>query len=376
MHFLNWHFHSKMVNGELADVFFNLALKNFALSMIGVFVPIYLLTLGFELSQVLMYVLAFFSGSMLISFFIGSIIAKIGLKHTIAFSMPISLSYILFLYLLPRYQLPILPIALLGGIALSAYWIPFNTDFIRNSNEKFRAEETGMLFGIARLAIVIGPLIGAAILNFYDFNVLFGVVIACLIVAALPMLLGADLKDVINFNPKTILAPNHRQYVLRFIFQGAAHTGEWVIWPLFIYLMAESILNVGGAASLTSLAAVLFAFAIGKSSHLISKTALIKIGALLYAGLWFVRQLANIPSEIFLVSFFAGLFSSLIEIPLFTKAADDAVKENALEFMILREISLGIGEIGFLFVTIFGTSALAQTFNISAIASLGLALIG
>src|SRR3989344_9348264 len=136
MHFLNWHFHSKMVNGELADVFFNLALKNFALSMIGVFVPIYLLTLGFELSQVLMYVLAFFSGSMLISFFIGSIIAKIGLKHTIAFSMPISLSYILFLYLLPRYQLPILPIALLGGIALSAYWIPFNTDFIRNSNEK------------------------------------------------------------------------------------------------------------------------------------------------------------------------------------------------------------------------------------------------
>ena len=109
----------------------------------------------------------------------------------------------------------------------------------------------------------------------------------------------------------------------------------------------------------------------GKKTDTSNKYHLIKKGALLIGLLWFVRILSKNPLDFFVLSFLAGLFTVLLDIPFMALSFNQANKENPDEFVVFREISLGFGRVFFLALTLIASSSILKIFFSFSLAGLG-----
>ena len=91
---------------ELNEIYVSMALKTFALSMVSIFVPIYLVNLGYSFAQVFVYYAVARIVHALFVVRAAKTVASFGLKHTILFSMPFLILYYLALYYLPVLDIP------------------------------------------------------------------------------------------------------------------------------------------------------------------------------------------------------------------------------------------------------------------------------
>ena len=115
-HHLLWHFRPKK---ELTQVYLCLMLRNFAFSLLGLFVPLYLyIELSYTLSQTL-YFYVFYAVIFAISTPIAAkFAARFGVKHTILLSVPFYLTFVLLLQLLSSIAIPLMVVAAFLGLAI------------------------------------------------------------------------------------------------------------------------------------------------------------------------------------------------------------------------------------------------------------------
>lgn len=152
------------------------SIQSFALSMIGIFIPIYLLTLHYSVSQVLLFFITHYSFLLVFAFVAIYTASHIGLQQTIIARFPFLFAYFVLLYLLPSVKIPLFAIALLGGLASAFYWIPLHILFTRNAEKKDVGASTGKLFAFPKLASIAGPLIGGYTAAIFGFNILIVIV--------------------------------------------------------------------------------------------------------------------------------------------------------------------------------------------------------
>ena len=74
------------LKSELSEIYLNQVIQTFAVSLIGIFIPIYLLEIGFDLIMVFNYYLIFSVCIIVLSVLPIRLSNKIGLKHTIFLS--------------------------------------------------------------------------------------------------------------------------------------------------------------------------------------------------------------------------------------------------------------------------------------------------
>ncbi len=340
--------------GELGEIFQNIALKNFALSMVSIFIPIYLLELGYALQTVFLFFIGIFATQAISSPFISSISSRIGLKHTIAISLPILLLFLLGLNFLGSLNIPLYLVAFFGGLSTAMYFVPFNADFIRSSDDDKAGKEVGYLTAVAKISLIFGPIIGALIISQYGFGVLFGVVITIILFSMVTLLKKIDITPGDRFSWNYMFTREHAKYFFVFGIQGFVNAAEAIVWPLFIYLFISGTGGVGTVGALITTGIVIFSLAVGKLSDKISVKNIIRSGAILYSSLWIVRHFVDIPSVAFISSFFAGAFLVLLNIPIMTMAVHSASKEGKeTEFSTMREIGLNFGRIALMLLAIF-----------------------
>ena len=75
-------------NKELNELYLSIAVRSFALSVIGIFIPIYLLQQGIPLAQVLIF-FAIVTGTMTVCTLpVAKLASRFGFKHLIYYSKP------------------------------------------------------------------------------------------------------------------------------------------------------------------------------------------------------------------------------------------------------------------------------------------------
>ena len=89
MHLINnkdfFHF---SLGRELNELYISRAIMAFALSLISLFVPIYFYQLGFSISKILLFFFLIALYFFVLTLFTPKIIAKVGIRHSILFSIP------------------------------------------------------------------------------------------------------------------------------------------------------------------------------------------------------------------------------------------------------------------------------------------------
>lgn len=132
-----------------------------ALSVIGVYIPIYLLTLGYPLERVILFFAIAPTFGLLLGLFVYTrLFPKIGLINTFKLYYPLQIVYLTSLFLLHEKTFPPEYVALLYGASNFAYWIPMNLLLIKRSSHGEMGKNLSTFFALPKFFGIFGPLIG------------------------------------------------------------------------------------------------------------------------------------------------------------------------------------------------------------------------
>lgn len=363
-----------ILNRELNELYLSIALRFFALSMIGIFLPVYLLfELNFPLPIVL-YFFILFAVFFPISSFIGAKIgARIGFKHLILLSAPLKIVFFFLLMLLPSFNIPLFLIALIGAFSHAIYWIGHHMDLAKFTVRKARGEEVGLAFFVNYIATIIGPIVGGLILTFFNFTALFITGSVILLVSTLPLFFSKEFYEKSAVSVKHIFKRGTLKDAVAFTAQGMEIGAASVLWPLFIFTILTGYFSLGLVATFAAMIAAVSSIFIGKISDKVGKRVVIRIGSFSLIAVWFFRTVVKTISHVYFIAAFAFVHT-LAFIPMDTLAYSKArFGKRIAEYLVFREIFLNLGRI-IVYVILLITASYITSFIFTGIAQVLLIL--
>jgi len=365
-HLLHYYFKNKQLDG----LYLSTAIKAFAGSFITIFVPIYLLTLGFTLREVAL----FFLISFLIAFLFFSIglklNSKIGVKKVMTLGIILSIIYYLLLNSLSNGNINYLLVAFVFGISTGIYWAGFHLEFSRFCDKGKEASENSFLSIFSNISGALGPVIGAVVILETSFNILFIISSIFLLISIIPLFFTKNEKTKFKFSLKNLLKANKFEKAVAYETTGFLGIVGGVFWPIFIFITLEKILSLGIIVSITTIFGAFFLFFVGKLSDKHEKKVL-KTGIISHSFSWVTRIFFISPIGIFLNNVYTNFSASLIGLP-FSKIIYSKSKKSkdVSNYFLFGELHLLIGRtIVLLFVIL--TSSILWTF----IASFGITFL-
>ena len=348
-----WHLYPKK---ELTRVYISLALRYFALSLISLFIPLYLYKeIGYSFEQTILFFIFY---SLVLGIF-SPLAAKCcewyGVKHTVLISIPFYLAFLILLNLLPKVKLNLLWLGLLVGISLSFYWIGMNLLFYHSSHHKHRGEESGKRLSASIIASLIGPVVGGLLINVVGFYILFVLSALFLFISALVLFLSKDEHIHYEFSLRSLVDKHHWRHLLYFISQGSYITTSGVIWPLFMFSILGGYFSLGILGSLLSgVGAVLILF-VGKYSDHVEKRTIIRWSAIGESTSWFVRAFVQTVGQVYAATIFGAMTYGIMVSPL--QALDiDSARGRASGYFVTREVFICLGRMSVLIIVLMTNS--------------------
>jgi len=330
---------------ELNELYVSVAIKSFAVSMISIFVPIFLLNLNYSLTTVLIFYAVVSIAHALFIIPAAKISSKMGFKHSIVYSIPVLILFYAGLYTLELFNWPLYALAIVFGISNALYWIGYHIDFSIFSDEKKRGTQIGKAKIVTLIFQILGPLTGGLILTFAGFQTLFILVSLLLAASTIPLFFSGDVYKSVPISIKEIFGGQKVRNAITFMGHGIESGVAMVIWPIFIFTtILNSFTTLGLVSSLSLLFSVLFVFIVGRFSD-INRRLVLKVGAILNSIIWSVRFFVQTTFQVFIVDSLYGISQALITIPFDAMSYDKANKTDVVKFIMFREILVQAGRV-------------------------------
>lgn len=376
MHFYKLH-KIPHLKRELKEIYTNQIIETFGLFLISIFIPAYLLEIGYSLAEASSFALVQFLVSAFLCTLSARIDARIGVKHTILLRAPILISYLAMVMNIESLPGLYWPAVLLGGLSASLYWVSFNIEYVNASDRLRKGEETGLLYGLPYMAAVMGPLAGAAVLTLMGFHWLFAISVGIIFLSVVPLFLSSDYR-VDLFRLKNINLLMDRRRALYYFVLGAIFTADFVFWSLHVFVN-YGFISLGIAAALMGMGMIIFTLLVGHASNTMrGRKRVTRIGAFLCAGLWVMRFLADSELEFMLLSLIGGFIITSLFISIYADFVEFAKKKGVPNSVVFRHLWLFLGQgipalaLVLIAATLgFGTAEIIRTtFILAALASL------
>ncbi len=335
------------LKNELSEIYLNQIIRKIAISLIGIFVPVYLFSLGFPIQVSLIFMFFEYLGIGLFSPLAGYLSSKFGIKHVIGAS---SLLYLIYFYGLALVDVStslysIYGLSLFFGFANSLYWIGIHSDFVKHSNKLHEGSDSGKLIGLPEIAGVIAPFIGGFVLAYLGYLSLSVIVIFLTILSIVPLFFTPDSKKPFKMKISNLKIFAEKSLCPTYFLWGAAHVFLAVFWPLFIFFSIRDFTQLGITTTIAGAGSAFLILFIGNLSDRYNRSKIIKMGALLSALVWFHRIFITNVYEIAISSFLTGLLFILINVPLYANFCDFSKKGNIVGGVIFRELWFTIGRL-------------------------------
>ncbi|MBT3865950.1 MFS transporter [Candidatus Woesearchaeota archaeon] len=343
--------------------------------MIGIFIPIYLLTIGFSLTQVLVLFLVEWTVFGLFAPLYALIISKVGLKEIIILRT-VLLPVLLFLLHLLKYNeflqkyvyLIVIPLAITAAL----HTMSIQSLFGKHMGTKKHGTKTAKLVALPGLFSILAPVIGGLVAGIFGFGALFFLASVMLIVSLIPILVFKENVDHPSFN--FLVFHKLKKYVKEMFMIGVIGFSGFVfmgILPIALYLTIGDVSSLGLLFGLFSLVSALLIIFTGKLSDKIGIRKVFRIGVL-GVGLVLCLMGYYFGTMIFVgLAIVSGFFAPFRGVPFETHLYNVARKnKSVLEFLAFKEFSFFIGRALFLVVIILLGSRLDLAYYIGGISSL------
>jgi MFS family permease len=344
MHLADWMERVDM-REEIQEVYLHSFLFKLGVNLIAIFLPLYILDIGFGPLSVFLFFLAYYSVYLFVSWPFAAIAARLGYKRTSLLASPFILAFYIILRTVDHTPMTLYGTGILGGLAFNLYWMGMNPEVAESSHDDTRDEETGVFFSMPTLASLFSPLVGGLILAVYSFNVLFLVAAALIGASFLPFLFSREHHAGMEHSMSFFLSRSHLMDYLAYTGQGFHTIGKKVLWPLYLAVVIQGSVSIGGAGSLQALGGAAMSLSIGALLDEDNRARIIAIAAVLTALSFFFMSQIVTPLHAFVIALWNGLAYTAVSVPVYSRAMEKAEQEDYVEYFAFREIGLATGRV-------------------------------
>lgn len=252
---------------ELSELYTSTMLRSMGISVVGVFVPIYLYKLEYGIVTVCLFMAGVFLSRVVFDVVAGFVVARIGPKHTILLSNILQIMTLALFLTLSHVKAPLWVIALLWGLSLSLFFIAYHVDFSKIMHKERGGKELGYMTMLERIGAALGPLVGGIIATFVGPEYTIMVAIILFMAATLPLFMTNEptrVHQTLNFRGLPIR--KLRRDGISYFAMGIDASLSVSLWPFFAaisILTVNTYASVGMVTSLGIVAAILSASFIG-----------------------------------------------------------------------------------------------------------------
>lgn len=357
-HYHWWRF---FAGKEITQIYISIALRALAVSLISIFVPMYLYSeLGYSLAETLGFYMLYAVVLAVSSPFTAKFACRFGLKHSVLLSVPMYIGYFFLLHQLDKYPIPLPLIAALMSLGMSFFWMGMHLEFKKVSHRKHRGEEVGKRQAIAILATLLGPLAGGALIKFVNFQAVFLLASGILLLSALFLFASKERHVPYHFSVKSLWDKKYWRSAAFFTYRGMFAITNGVVWPLFIFMSLGDYLYLGILGSFAAIVmAVLLVFTGKISDSKLRKKTLIKWVVPFESLSWVIRGFFATFTGFLGITFFHSITYGAMSAPMSAREYNHA-RDNAVEYFITREVFICLGRILILSFLLLTSSFIAS----------------
>jgi DHA1 family inner membrane transport protein len=156
----------------------------------------------------------------------------------------------------------LLALITVSSISDTVYWTSYHAYFAAMGDDEHRGHQIGAREALAAVVGIVGPLAAGWALTAYGPQVAFDATAAVLVIAALPIF-GAGNVRVPDQAPGAFRAAIPG--MLMFAADGWTAAGQFVVWPLALFLtLGESFTAFGGAMAVAALVGAMLGLLLGR----------------------------------------------------------------------------------------------------------------
>lgn len=182
----------KVGHDQLADLYLSMGIRTTAVSLVNVFLPIYLHQLGYSIQDIVGYYALFSILRIVINLPVAKVIGAIGPKHSMAASTVGSIIYMITLFSLESVGWPLVMLAAVHTTSNSLFFTAYHTDFSKVKKPGDSGKELGHMMIVQKLGRVVGPMVGGLLAGFADIRVSIAVSAVLLLASLIPLFMTEE----------------------------------------------------------------------------------------------------------------------------------------------------------------------------------------
>ena len=291
------HFYRRPLN----SLYLTTSILHFGLSMIGIFVPIYI----FQLTGNFYYLPAFYGVLSLTAIFsllaAPTFLLRLGAGRSVLLANVFRILNLLLLLLAVRNPLLILPAAIFEGLTIPTFWVTYHSVFLASGKDGEFGRKIAWMGVFVSVVSALAPFFGGLVVATFGFPVLYGLGMLLILLSSIPILWVGDHLGFRFVGAKQILAETFsrpwRPVLTGFLGIRLENVIAALFWPLFLFGVVKSFTNLGAVTSVFAVVEVALMVVAGRVVDSLGSRRVFKAGALFLAPFWF------------LVGFFPGILA-------------------------------------------------------------------
>ena len=333
-------------------LFANNALRSLAISLFGIFQPIYIFSLTKSIEAVLLYTLVVRLGCLFMVFPAGRLIVRFGFRRNVLLSNFFLSGLLIFLLLSGKSVWFLIPAAIFDIPALLLYWLPLHILIIDDSEKGKLGGEISFLNIISHIFHILPPFVGGIVITLLGFRSLYLLAIALAILSSIPLFFMPHHKK-----PRTLEYGRYLRIFsfpkFSFILHGFEDFFIGTLWPILMFLVLMSYEKVGSITSLTlfftTISLVLIGYFLDRGKVL----SFYKVGTLLSLLLFPFRAFVSTVGGVLFIDSLHSIVRLTQKLPFDYLVYQKATPGFEYEYIVFREVFLGLGRIAALITSYF-----------------------
>lgn len=347
------HFWRDIGFDELSELYASQFLRSLGMSIIGIFVPIYLLSVGYPVKSVFGLFLMWVSLKPIVIYIIAKTIARLGPKHGIAIGTIFTIVYLTVLLSIQELHWPLFMVAFLGSISYSMFGISFEVDFSKIKHTEHGGKELGYLQIFERIGAITGPIIGGLLATIFDPRYTIAAAILILCVSLVPIFLSAEtVRTHQQITLKGFPLRRHKRDFISSMFLGMENTISIIIWPMFIAITiftTKTFAALGFLSAIGTIAALLTAMVFGRTIDKRHGGRLLNIGASVNSLIHLLRPFVTNALQVVGINLLNEPVTTAYRMPYIKGRMDaaDSVPGYRIVYLSLTDLSYAAGNFVF-----------------------------
>lgn len=349
---------SNIIHNSYYELIIADTLRYIALALVSLFIPVYLLQIGYSIFAIAFFEIGLFVFSIFFHFILLQNINKLKVKRSMIISY---FTDILFYFLLYNSSFLIshfgscnflLILVAVHVIASTFYWTAHHIYFFNSSNSKNGGKRLGLLIAIPVALGVVSPFIGGILVTIFSFHITFIISILFLVLASISLLFSKDVQTNIKIVKTKIFDFNYDSKNWIYFIEGFDYTATTFMWPVFMFVMSIKIISMGLIYFFSNMAFSILSFIGGKISDSYGVRKMGRIGVIGRGISLIWRAFTKNVFGMTLALIVGGSFGSLMHIALDSGFYKHSRIDQGSAIM-NRELYMHLGRMSLVFVFVF-----------------------